>query len=109
MSDNRRKHMVYFSLIDEPTFGGIPKMQFFLELALGMLVVNIFRLSLMSALLVGVIYFGIHRLLKQAYKEDPMQVEFLIMALIDSQNYYPSAPDINSDQSGSNKSIPTNL
>lgn len=109
MSKGREKHPIHFSLVDEPTFGGIPRLQFFMEVGFCLLILNIFRFSLISLVLLLAVYFGVHQALKSAYKEDSMQIELWLMALIDSQHYYPSAPDINTKSSKDKHSIPTNL
>lgn len=105
----KEKHTVHQSLVEDPTFGGVPRGQFFIEVAVCLLIFNIFRASIMTVMLTAGFYFGIHRPLKSAYKRDPMLVELWLMKLFKNQSYYPPQPDINAGKEEGQPSIPSNL
>jgi type IV secretory pathway VirB3-like protein len=107
--NDKEKHTVYHSLISQPTFAGLPRGQFFIEVAVWLLVVNIFRMSIITILILLALYFGVHRQLKASYKKDPMLIEFIVMSIIDRHYFFPSASDINYEEKKEKHSIPTNL
>lgn len=105
----KEKHIVHRSLVDQPTFGGVSRGHFFIEIAVCLLVFNIFRVSAVTVILMIAFYFGIHQPLKSAYKRDPMLAELWTMKLFESQSYYPPGPDINAGPETDQPSIPSKL
>src|SRR5699024_7352614 len=68
-------HRVHSSLITEPKIAGVTKGVFGIEVIAALLMFNYFRVHIMSAILIGIIFFVIHPIIRNVQKKDPLSVQ----------------------------------
>jgi|GEM_PF-5281656 len=99
-------HRVHSALITEPKIAGVTKGVFWIEVIAAMLMFNYFRVHIMTAIMVGIIFFIIHPIIRKAQKEDPLSVQLWFISALTIQGYYPAKEDINRRPRQAKKSIP---
>lgn len=99
-------HRVHSSLITEPKIAGVTKGVFGIEVIAALLMFNYFRVHIMSAILIGIIFFVIHPIIRNVQKKDPLSVQLWFVSALTSQGYFPAKEDINRPPRQAKKSIP---
>src|SRR5699024_8064679 len=80
-SDMSKKeyHRVHSAIITEPKIAGVTKGVFWIEVIAAMLMYNYVRVHIMTAIMIGIIYFIIHPIIRKTQKEDPVTVQHNIL------------------------------
>src|SRR5699024_12564453 len=71
-------HRVHSSLITEPKIAGVTKRVFWIEVIAALLMFNYFRVHIMSAILIRIIFFVIYSIILNFQEQDAVSVPLWI-------------------------------
>lgn len=107
--NNDYKHVVHPALIRTPKIAGVSSGFFGFECLFCILIFNFFRVSLITAILIGAVFLLVHPFMRKSQKEDPLALELWVGSVFSFDVYYPSGADINSSPPDGKSCIPSKL